>query len=116
MDGFNSTSPTLQRTILRLVQASGTMERSALGLRSRSYDPENWGAVLDDLIDRGLITEGAVIRVGEKSMRNQKRAVIVYQLGDVFSYPDFEKMSNDEVHTFVATFPRRDSITDAVSA
>ena len=119
-----STSPSLQRTILRLVQAAGQIERSALGLRSRSYDPENWDAVLVDLMERGLITEDAQIRVGEKSMRQQRRAVIVYRLTEPLiwtspdgvthtGYPDFGAIDTGECSTFVERFPRRDDLAIA---
>jgi hypothetical protein len=104
-----STSPSLQRTILRLVQQAGQIERSALGLRSRSYDPENWDAVLVDLMERGLITEDAQIRVGEKSMRQQRRAVIVYRLTDIgMQYPDFGSISTEECNAFVEKFRKQD--------
>jgi hypothetical protein len=112
---MESTSPSLQRGILRLLQTNGQMERSALGLRSRSTDPDNWGAVIDDLVARGLITESSEIRVGAKSYRGQKRAVIVYRLvpiaddptqsGD-HKFPIFADMSSEEVHNWVELFPR----------
>lgn len=113
-------SPSLQRTILRLVQTHGTIERSILGLRSRSYDMDNWEAVLDDLVDRGLITEDAHIRVGKNSRRGQKRAVIIYRLGgnvlldpetDVhYEVPDFTAMTSEEVQQFVGKFPRQTAV------
>jgi hypothetical protein len=126
-EDVTSTSPSLQKTILRLVQTNGTIERSALGMRSRSYDQENWEAVLDDLIDRGLITEDAQIRIG--ATRRQKRAVIVYRLNQdgllrsatlvtiddlprtetefvAPMYPDFASMTAESVQAFVAKFPK----------
>jgi hypothetical protein len=127
------TSPSLQRSILKLVQTNGPMERSELGRRSRSTDQDNWAAVLDDLVDRGLITESAVIRVGANSRRGQKRAVITYQLGNAaqlamdtatsvpivdlpltegpftapYDFPNFADLSSEEVHQYVDRFPRR---------
>jgi len=126
-------SPSMQRNILRLIQLHGPIERSELGRQSRSYDPDNWEAALDDLIDRGLITEGSQIRVGLKSRRRQKRAVITYVLsetpgnwtmhtvddGIVMEYPDgrvsrgpypwpkFADMSPEEVQVFIQRFSPR---------
>jgi len=107
---MESSSPSLQRTILRLVQTHEPIERSKLGLRSRSYDMDNWEAVLDDLVSRGLITEDSTIRVGENSRRNQKRAVIIYRMGDVDVldlpfFPKFADMSTEEVLSFVEKYP-----------
>lgn len=107
---MESTSPTLQRTILRLLQTNGQMERSKLGLHSRSTDPDNWASVLDDLVARGLITEDSVIRVGANSYRGQKRAVIVYTLNhNPDAHPKFADMTAEAVHEFVETFPRSDA-------
>jgi len=106
---MDSISPSLQRTILRLVQTHGTIERSTLGVHSRSYDPENWPIVLDDLVDRGLITEDSAIRVGENSKRKQKRAVIVYTLtvmAEPNPHPVFGDMTPEGVAEYVALFPK----------
>lgn len=95
-------SPSLQKTILRLVQTQGPIDRSTLGQKTRSYDQDNWDAIVDDLVDRGLITEGSEIRLRRKN----KRAVIVYTLAPRFSAlaVKFADMSPEEVQVFVQRF------------
>ena len=104
-------SSSTQARILRLVQTNGMMERSALGLQSRSYDPNNWEEVLDGLVGRGLITEDSTIRVGAGSYRQQKRAVIVYTMADPRDtahpeeFPVFKEMTAEAIQEFVLQFP-----------
>jgi hypothetical protein len=100
--GFN---PQLQRTLLRLIQAAGKIERSALGMKSRVYDQDNWDAALMDLVERGLITESSEIRVSERSKAGQRRAVITYELGKE-DVPDYASMRPEEVAEYVQLFPK----------
>jgi hypothetical protein len=93
-------SPGLQRTILRLVQALGPIDRSTLGQKSRSYDPDNWNDIMDDLVQRGLITERSEIRM----RKHNKRAIIMYEIGDHGEFPDFSEMTPKQVQKFVLEF------------
>jgi hypothetical protein len=117
--------PSLQKAILRVVQTAdgGSIERSDLGKVTRSYNQDHWDEVLQDLVDRGLITETSTIRVGEKSRSGQKRAVIIYHMTrfdqpqsfdfdpDVvdgrFGWPKFTEMEPEAVANFVAKFPKQ---------
>ena len=108
------TSPSLQKTILRLVQTQGPIDRSTLGQKTRSYDQDNWDAIIDDLVDRGLITEGSEIRLRKKN----KRAVIVYVLrpllpglpAGLHDHPNFTDMTPEEVQKYVQQFAPRAAV------
>jgi hypothetical protein len=109
----------VQRAILRTIQKHAVendgagIERSLLGLHTRPYDQDNWGVALDDLVQRGIITEGSIIR----AKQSQKRAVIVYTMSDPTNdYPDFDSMTPEALGAYLnKTWPLHELLPQASS-
>jgi hypothetical protein len=87
----------LRRTILRIVDRDGPVTRTHLGVQVRPHS-EFWDIVLDDLVERGLITREPVIR-------STGRAAVSYNLDhtvrESFGEGDFERMTPEEVSIWV---------------
>lgn len=96
MDTQPTKEARIARVILRTAQRTPDVSRTMMSIQTRPYGPD-WTKVLEELIERGFIIEGAKIA----ARRRNRRAVISYKLGPSAEGFDFEEMEAIQVQKLV---------------
>lgn len=88
----------LRRVILRIVHRESPITRTQLSVQVRPRS-ENWDIVLDDLVDRGLITREPIIK-------DNGRAAVSYSYARPETEASFDDMTPEEVDAYVLAVSR----------